>query len=104
MFIRVVHVSTYSSLNLSGDGTNTDHQANASRVGSVIAEINGKLSFIHTELSALSNGQLEELLQSHELLTSFWGDTVEIDESASLTWVRQHHYYMGLYLTPIAQD
>ncbi|MFS0863198.1 oligoendopeptidase F [Fredinandcohnia sp. 179-A 10B2 NHS] len=33
----------------------------------------------------------------HEVLTSFWGDAVEIDEAASLTWMRQPHYYMGLY-------
>ncbi|OAB41487.1 oligoendopeptidase F [Paenibacillus glacialis] len=32
-----------------------------------------------------------------EILTSFWGDSVEIDEDAKLTWMRQPHYYMGLY-------
>lgn len=31
------------------------------------------------------------------VLSDFWGDTVEIDEGASLTWMRQPHYYMGLY-------
>jgi oligoendopeptidase F len=31
------------------------------------------------------------------VLTEFWGDTVVIDEGASLTWMRQPHYYMGLY-------
>ncbi|MEQ6388086.1 oligoendopeptidase F [Bacillaceae bacterium S4-13-58] len=31
------------------------------------------------------------------ILREFWGDTVEIDEGASLTWMRQPHYYMGLY-------
>ena len=31
------------------------------------------------------------------ILKEFWGDTVEIDEGASLTWMRQPHYYMGLY-------
>lgn len=31
------------------------------------------------------------------VLKEFWGDTVEIDEGASLTWMRQPHYYMGLY-------
>lgn len=35
--------------------------------------------------------------QKKELLENFWGDTVEIDEGASLTWMRQPHYYMGLY-------
>ncbi|MFJ8528909.1 oligoendopeptidase F [Bacillus sp. NPDC094106] len=31
------------------------------------------------------------------VLSGFWGDTVEIDEGAGLTWMRQPHYYMGLY-------
>lgn len=32
-----------------------------------------------------------------DILSEFWGDTVEIDEGAKLTWMRQPHYYMGLY-------
>jgi len=32
-----------------------------------------------------------------EVLTDFWGDAVEIDDDAALTWIRQAHYYMGLY-------
>ncbi|MBM6619466.1 oligoendopeptidase F [Bacillus suaedaesalsae] len=35
--------------------------------------------------------------QKADVLKTFWGDTVEIDEGASLTWMRQPHYYMGLY-------
>ncbi|WP_409304249.1 oligoendopeptidase F [Peribacillus sp. SCS-155] len=31
------------------------------------------------------------------VLSDFWGDSVELDEAASLTWMRQPHYYMGLY-------
>lgn len=31
------------------------------------------------------------------VLTDFWGDAVEIDDAAKLTWMRQPHYYMGLY-------
>ena len=30
-------------------------------------------------------------------LELFWGDAVEIPEGAELTWMRQPHYYMGLY-------
>jgi oligoendopeptidase F len=30
-------------------------------------------------------------------LTGFWGDAVDIDEDAGMTWMRQPHYYMGLY-------
>ena len=32
-----------------------------------------------------------------ETLREFWGDTVEIPDYAGLTWMRQSHYYMGLY-------
>lgn len=31
------------------------------------------------------------------VLEDFWGDTVVISEGAELTWMRQPHYYMGLY-------
>jgi len=31
------------------------------------------------------------------VLEDFWGDTVNIIEGAELTWMRQPHYYMGLY-------
>ncbi len=30
-------------------------------------------------------------------LKQFWGDTVELTEGAELTWMRQQHYYKGLY-------
>ncbi len=32
-----------------------------------------------------------------EILAEFWGDELVIDEGARLTWMRQPHYYMGLY-------
>ena len=32
-----------------------------------------------------------------EILEEFWAGEVEIDEGAKLTWMRQPHYYMGLY-------
>ncbi|ARJ51817.1 oligoendopeptidase F [Staphylococcus lutrae] len=31
------------------------------------------------------------------VLQAFWGDTVKLTEGAELTWMRQPHYYMGLY-------
>lgn len=31
------------------------------------------------------------------VLRKFWGDTVEIPDWAGLTWMRQPHYFMGLY-------
>ncbi|WHX98346.1 oligoendopeptidase F [Neobacillus sp. DY30] len=44
---------------------------------------------------ALTANTLSDVTRA--VLTEFWGDTVEIDEGASLTWMRQPHYYMGLY-------
>jgi oligoendopeptidase F len=35
--------------------------------------------------------------QKGEVLSNFWGDAVDIDDGAHLTWMRQPHYYMGLY-------
>ncbi|MDO3411726.1 oligoendopeptidase F [Saccharibacillus sp. CPCC 101409] len=32
-----------------------------------------------------------------DVLSSFWGDALELTEDAKLTWMRQPHYYMGLY-------
>ena len=32
-----------------------------------------------------------------DVLEKFWGDSVKINEGAELTWMRQPHYYMGLY-------
>ena len=32
-----------------------------------------------------------------ETLQKFWGEDVEIDDDAAHTWMRQPHYYMGLY-------
>lgn len=49
-----------------------------------------------------------------DILEEFWDGEVEIDEGARLTWMRQPHYYMGLYpysysagltvATAVAQD
>lgn len=44
---------------------------------------------------ALTAKTLSEV--NHEVLADFWGDAVELDAGASLTWMRQPHYYMGLY-------
>lgn len=32
-----------------------------------------------------------------QTLQNFWGEDVEISDDAALTWMRQPHYYMGLY-------
>lgn len=43
--------------------------------------------FDAAKLSELKRGVLEQ----------FWGEDVEINPGAELTWMRQPHYYMGLY-------
>jgi oligoendopeptidase F len=35
--------------------------------------------------------------RKHAILQDFWGDAVEIDSGAAMTWMRQPHYYFGLY-------
>lgn len=44
-------------------------------------------SFDANKLSEIKRAVLEE----------FWGEAVEIEAGAELTWMRQSHYYMGLY-------
>lgn len=43
----------------------------------------------------LSTDDLHQLMKAS--LQQFWGDAVEIDDDAALTWMRQPHYYLGLY-------
>ena len=31
------------------------------------------------------------------MIKNFWGDSITVDERVGLTWMRQQHYYMGLY-------
>lgn len=35
--------------------------------------------------------------ETADLLARFWGDAVTLDEHARVNWMRQPHYYMGLY-------
>jgi oligoendopeptidase F len=52
--------------------------------------------YAHAEAGkALTAKTLTEI--KTDVLEGFWGGTVEIDEGAGLTWMRQPHYYMGLY-------
>ncbi len=50
---------------------------------------------------AVDNGQVlaaEDLNKiMKDTLKKFWGESVYIDDYAALTWMRQPHYYMGLY-------
>ena len=44
---------------------------------------------------ALTTDELHQI--KRDVLKEFWGDSVIIDEKAGYTWMRQPHYYMGLY-------
>lgn len=33
----------------------------------------------------------------HDVLTQFWGDAVEVEPATDYIWMRQSHYYSGLY-------
>ena len=44
---------------------------------------------------AVTAETLNEIMMG--VLKKFWGDTVELNEGAMYTWMRQPHYYMGLY-------
>lgn len=43
----------------------------------------------------LTTGALRQF--SRETLADFWGDAVALDEGAELYWMRQPHYYSGIY-------
>ncbi|MBE1554290.1 oligoendopeptidase F [Sporosarcina limicola] len=44
---------------------------------------------------SVNAGVLNNLKRS--VLEEFWGEDVDINDGAELTWMRQPHYYMGLY-------
>lgn len=59
------------------------------------ADYQRKVYRIVDEGGSVSAEVLNRLMR--ETLENFWGDAVEITEGAELTWMRQPHYYMGLY-------
>lgn len=63
------------------------HLLEAAYQREVYALIDRGESFGASELNAIKRQVLED----------FWGDAVEIESGAELTWMRQQHYYMGLY-------
>ncbi|MCR5716887.1 MAG: oligoendopeptidase F, partial [Lachnospiraceae bacterium] len=50
---------------------------------------------IVSEGRSVQAGTLSEIFR--QVLEKFWGDAVELTPGAELTWMRQPHYYMGLY-------
>lgn len=71
-------------------------------------------TFMHNFVTHLLEGELERRLyarveagqpitastlteQKGDVLRSFYGDSVAVDDRAGLIWMRQPHYYIGLY-------
>lgn len=53
---------------------------------------------VYTKVQAGESVQAETLSgMMKNVLEKFWGDAVELTDGAELTWMRQPHYYMGLY-------
>lgn len=53
---------------------------------------------VYRKIEANENLSTDDLNQLFtEKLEEFWGDSVKLVEGAELTWMRQPHYYMGLY-------
>ncbi|ANU09040.1 oligoendopeptidase F-like protein [Planococcus antarcticus DSM 14505] len=63
------------------------HLLEAAYQRKVYERIDGGQSVNAGILNTIKRGVLEE----------FWGDSVDITDGAELTWMRQPHYYMGLY-------
>ncbi|MGG1876093.1 oligoendopeptidase F [Paenibacillus cisolokensis] len=59
------------------------------------AELQRRVYRWASEDHAITADKLSEL--KGQVLSDFWGDALELDEGAKLTWMRQPHYYMGLY-------
>ena len=59
------------------------------------AELVNRLYALAEEGNPVTAALLSQL--KGEILQEYWGGVVEIDEGARLTWMRQPHYYMGLY-------
>lgn len=68
---RLIHLSTYATLQVSADGTNPDYQANAAKVASVFAEIGAKLAFFESELLTIPAETIEKFLQEEQQLQTY---------------------------------
>ncbi|MDP9729418.1 M3 family metallopeptidase [Alicyclobacillus tolerans] len=59
------------------------------------AELLRRLYRLADEGQPLTAGVLDTV--QLDILKDFWGDSVHLDEGAEMTWMRQAHYYSGLY-------
>lgn len=63
IFQQIIPIGTYTNLSVSTDQTNDDAQMRASKLGSIIAKINSQLSFVKSDLLALSTETLEDAMK-----------------------------------------
>ncbi|OIJ12907.1 oligoendopeptidase F [Anaerobacillus arseniciselenatis] len=79
--MRTIRVTTYAHLRSSEDGTNSLYQSNLSNVSAVVAKINAAVSFIHSEILELPDGQVEEYLEHEEGLDTYRKSLIELLET-----------------------
>lgn len=80
LYQRLTLVTTYTNLRQSEDSTNPVNQANASKSASAVATVAGALSFIHSEILALPDGQLETYIEEEPRLQAFQKNLTELLE------------------------
>lgn len=68
---RFIHIATYAKLNLATDGTDPLNQANCSMVGTLNADVKSAISFIESEIFALSDEQMETYLSEYKPLKKY---------------------------------
>ncbi|GGN60547.1 oligoendopeptidase F [Oceanobacillus indicireducens] len=68
---KVVRVATYSNLKVSADGADPANQRDAALTSSVLAKINAKLSFFHSELLELTSDKVQHFLASEPKLKNY---------------------------------
>lgn len=68
---KVVRVATYSNLKASADGSDPANQRDVALTSSVLARINAKLSFFHSELLELTSDKVQHFLASEPKLKNY---------------------------------
>src|SRR5699024_527228 len=68
---RVIRVATYANLRSSADGSDSNNQRDSAKVASALAQINAKLSFVESELLALSSETLQNFTTQNPKLETY---------------------------------
>src|SRR5690625_6166997 len=65
---RMIHIATYATLQISTDGTNSEHQGRMAKVSAVLAKIGAQLSFFESELLEIPKISLDQFLNDLPVL------------------------------------